>query len=65
MMLIALRTKDGNAQARLLLERSLELDPGFSAAHAAIAWSRQKTFSFASRSTIRRKCWSEPAERWH
>ena len=37
MMLIALRTKDGNAQARLLLERSLELDPGFSAAHAAIA----------------------------
>jgi TolB-like protein len=46
MMLIALRTKDGNAQARLLLERSLELDPGFSAAHAAIAWSQAEDLFF-------------------
>jgi TolB-like protein/Flp pilus assembly protein TadD len=49
MTLIARRTKDGNAQARLLLERSLELDAGFASAHAAIAWSQaeDRFFRFA------------------
>jgi len=46
MTLIARRTKDGNAQARLLLERSLELDSGFAPAHAAIAWSQAEDLFF-------------------
>jgi TolB-like protein len=46
MTLIARRTKDGNAQARLLLVRSLELDPGFAPAHAAIAWSEAEDLFF-------------------
>ena len=46
MTLIARRTKDGNAQARLLLERSLELDPGFAPAHAGIAWSQAEDLFF-------------------
>ena len=65
MTLIARRTKDGNAQARLLLERSLELDPGFAPAHPGIAWSQAEDFFFALRSTIRRTCLAGPAGQWH
>jgi len=46
MTLIARRTKDGNAEARRLLERSLILDPGFGPAHAAIAWSQAEDHYF-------------------
>jgi TolB-like protein len=46
MALIAQRTRDGNAEARRLLERSLELDPGFAPAHAAIAWSQAEDLFF-------------------
>lgn len=46
MTFIARRTKDGNAEARRLLTRSLELDPGFASAHAAIAWSDAEDLFF-------------------
>jgi TolB-like protein len=46
MRLIAGRTRDGNAEARRLLERSLELDPGFGPAPAAIAWSQAEDLFF-------------------
>jgi tetratricopeptide (TPR) repeat protein len=46
MALIARRTKDSNAQARRLLERSLQLDPGFGPAHAAFAWSQAEDLFF-------------------
>jgi len=46
MALIAQRTRDGNAEARQLLERSLGLDPGFAPAHAAIAWSQAEDLFF-------------------
>ena len=46
MALIAQRTRDGNAEARRLLERSLALDPGFAPAHAAIAWSQAEDLFF-------------------
>jgi TolB-like protein len=46
MALIAQRTREGNAEARRLLERSLALDPGFAPAHAAIAWSQAEDLFF-------------------
>jgi tetratricopeptide (TPR) repeat protein len=46
MALIAQRTRDGNAEARRLLERSLALDPGFAPAHAAIAWCQAEDLFF-------------------
>lgn len=46
MALIARRTKDGNAQARRLLERLLELDPNFGPAHAAFSWSQAEDLFF-------------------
>ncbi len=46
MALIARRTRDGNAEARRLLERSLAFDPGFAPAHAAIAWSQAEDLFF-------------------
>ena len=46
MALIAQRTRDGNDEARRLLERSLALDPGFASAHAAIAWSQAEDLFF-------------------
>jgi TolB-like protein len=46
MALIAQRTRDSNAEARRLLERSLALDPGFAPAHAAIAWSQAEDLFF-------------------
>jgi TolB-like protein len=46
MALIAQRTRDGNAEARRLFERSLALDPGFAPAHAAIAWSQAEDLFF-------------------
>jgi TolB-like protein len=46
MALIARRTRDSNAEARRLLERSLALDPGFAPAHAAIAWSQAEDLFF-------------------
>jgi TolB-like protein len=46
MALVAQRTRDGNAEARQLLERSLALDPGFAPAHAAIAWSQAEDLFF-------------------
>jgi TolB-like protein len=51
MTLIARRTKDANAQAQVLLKRSLELDPVFAPAHAALAWSEAEDlfFNFAER----------------
>jgi TolB-like protein len=46
MALIAQRTRDGNADARRLLERSLALDADFAPAHAAIAWSQAEDLYF-------------------
>ena len=46
MALIAQRTRDSNAEARRLLERSLAFDPGFAPAHAAIAWSQAEDLFF-------------------
>lgn len=46
MALIAQRTRDGNAEARRLLERSLALHPSFAPAHAAIAWSQAEDLFF-------------------
>ncbi|SEO24747.1 TolB amino-terminal domain-containing protein [Rhodospirillales bacterium URHD0017] len=46
MILIARRTREGNAEARQLLARSLDLDPGFASAHAAIAWSEAEDLFF-------------------
>jgi TolB-like protein len=46
MALIAQRTRDRNAEARRLLERSLAFDPGFAPAHAAIAWSQAEDLFF-------------------
>src|ERR1700683_52542 len=46
MGLIARRTRDGNSEERHLLERSLDLDPGFAPAHAAIAWSQAEDLFF-------------------
>jgi adenylate cyclase len=46
MALIAQRTRNGNDEARRLLERSLALDPGFASAHAAIAWSQAEDLFF-------------------
>ncbi|MEZ2141504.1 winged helix-turn-helix domain-containing protein [Bradyrhizobium sp. DN5] len=46
MALIAQRTRDGNAEARRVLERSLALDSGFAPAHAAIAWSQAEDLFF-------------------
>jgi tetratricopeptide (TPR) repeat protein len=49
MGLIAKRTRDGNDEARRLLERSLTLDPDFAPAHAAIAWSQAEDCFFRYR----------------
>ena len=46
MALIAQRTRNGNAEARRLLERSLAFDPSFAPAHAAIAWSQAEDLFF-------------------
>ena len=46
MALIAQRTRNSNAEARRLLERSLAFDPGFAPAHAAIAWSQAEDLFF-------------------
>lgn len=46
MALIAKRTREGNVEARQLLERSLSLDPNFAPAHAAIAWSQAQDLFF-------------------
>lgn len=46
MALIAQRTREGNAEARRLLERSLALHPSFAPAHAAIAWSQAEDLFF-------------------
>ena len=46
MALIAKRTREGNVEARQLLERSLSLDPNFASAHAAIAWSQAEDLYF-------------------
>lgn len=46
MILIARRTRDGNVEARRLLARALDLDPGFASAHAAVAWSEAEDLFF-------------------
>ena len=46
MALIAKRTREGNSEARRLLERSLSLSPNFAPAHAAIAWSQAEDLFF-------------------
>jgi tetratricopeptide (TPR) repeat protein len=46
MALIAKRTREGNSEARSLLQRSLALDPDFAPAHAAIAWSQAQDLFF-------------------
>lgn len=46
MILIARRTRDGNAEARRLLAQALDFDPGFASAHAAFAWSEAEDLFF-------------------
>lgn len=53
MALIAQRTREGNMEARQLLERSLTFDSNFAPAHAAIAWSQAEDcfFKYAEHDT--------------
>jgi TolB-like protein/class 3 adenylate cyclase/Flp pilus assembly protein TadD len=41
--LIAHNTRSGNIQARDLLERAIQLDPGYAAAYVALGWVRLKS----------------------